>query len=736
MRNLILLILLNLAFAFQILNSQPEIKWKKSFGGNKTDWAESLIQTKDGGFVVVGYTESKGAGVFDVWLIKTDKFGIKQWDKTFGGNKKDMANCIIQTSDEGFAIAGFTQSKGSGGFDMWLIKTDKKGNWQWDITFGGAEDDEAYSLIQTKDDGFVIAGWSDTKDQSEDIFLVKTNKNGIKEWDKTFGGENDDEAKSIIQTADGNFAIIGFTESKGAGGEDIWFIKTDNNGNIKWDKTFGGREDDEAYSIIQTNNGNFAIAGWTKSKGNGKEDMWLLKTDKRGNLLWDKTFGGKEFDEAYSLIQTADQGFVLSGVTASNGNGEADIWLIKTDSKGNEIWDKTLGGSKFDKANALIQTKDNGHALAGQTESKNSTESDLWIINLSPRNIYTHDDSPPIISVVYPDISRSVNSIVQNKQVTIKGKVTDKSGIFEVFVNKKEAYLDAQGNFSKSVLLAIGDNSITVSATDLNQNTSEKNFSIERKSNQEETVVSNNLTNKTGTQNQLYYALIIGVEKYQDFKITSLDRPVSDAQKLHDVLVNEYTFDKQNINFIKNPSRTEITKALDYYFNNLTEDDNLLIFYAGHGYWDEQFEQGYWLAADAEQSNRGSWLSNGTIRDYMRAISAKHVLLITDACFGGGIFKSRNAFSNASSAINQLYKLPSRKAMTSGALSEVPDKSVFIEYFVKRLKQNQEKHLSSEQLFASFKIAVINNSANNQVPQFGEVKETGDEGGDFIFIHK
>ncbi len=232
------------------------------------------------------------------------------------------------------------------------------------------------------------------------------------------------------------------------------------------------------------------------------------------------------------------------------------------------------------------------------------------------------------------------------------------------------------------------------------------------------------------------YALIIGVNDYNDYRINDLDQPIADAQKLYDVLITHYTFERQNVKFLKNPTKEQITQTLDSYFEKLKDKDMLLIFYAGHGYWDEKFQQGYWLAADAEQNNRGTWLSNGTIRDYMRAIPTRHSLLITDACFGGGIFKSRSAFANSSTAINQLYKLPSRKAMTSGAMSEVPDKSVFIEYLVKRLQQNEDHYLSSEQLFASFKIAVINNSANGQVPQYGEVKETGDEGGDFIFIRK
>jgi caspase domain-containing protein/glucodextranase-like protein len=346
------------------------------------------------------------------------------------------------------------------------------------------------------------------------------------------------------------------------------------------------------------------------------------------------------------------------------------------------------------------------------------------------------DKTPPKILISFPDVSRGFKIIEQSKKITIKGTVSDPNGIFEVLVNGEEAFVDASGNFSKTVLLAFGSNSFTVSATDLKQNTATKQFKIERKSGQQEVVV----INKPSTNNSFpigkYYALIIGVQDYHDPDITDLDHPLSDAQRVYQVLTSIYTFEAENVKFLKNPSKNEITKSLDFYFGSITENDNLLVFYAGHGYWDENFEQGYWLSADADRDNRGTWLSNGTLRDYMRAIPAKHSLLITDACFGGGIFKSRDAFANSSVAINKLFELPSRKAMTSGALKEVPDKSVFVEYLVKRLEQNTETYLSSEQLFASFKIAVINNSSNGQVPQFGEVKETGDEGGDFIFIRK
>ena len=233
-----------------------------------------------------------------------------------------------------------------------------------------------------------------------------------------------------------------------------------------------------------------------------------------------------------------------------------------------------------------------------------------------------------------------------------------------------------------------------------------------------------------------YYALIIGINEYNDPDINDLEEPLNDAANLYEVLTNNYSFEEENISRLINPTRNDIIRELDRLAYQLSENDNLIIFYAGHGLWDEQLKKGYWIPTDATTSNRANWFSNSDLRDYIGGIKAKHTLLISDACFGGGIFKTRQAFADITPAIVELYKLPSRKAMTSGAMTTVPDKSVFIEYLIKRLEENDESVLSAEQLFASFKIAVINNSSTNQVPQFGEIRETGDEGGDFLFIKR
>ena len=230
-----------------------------------------------------------------------------------------------------------------------------------------------------------------------------------------------------------------------------------------------------------------------------------------------------------------------------------------------------------------------------------------------------------------------------------------------------------------------------------------------------------------------YHALLIGIEEYGDDEIETLEHPIDDALKLAKVLIENYSFEEGDITVLKNAKREEIIEALDDLAGKVKETDNVLLFYAGHGIWNGQLNQGYWLPSDASMSSKSYWLSNSTIRDYLGGIRSKHTLLISDACFSGGILKERGVFEN-SRAILELYKLPSRKAITSGTLKTVPDESVFMKYLLKGLVENDAPLLSADQLFRQFKIAVINNSPNGQVPQYGPITQAGDEGGDFIFL--
>ena len=239
----------------------------------------------------------------------------------------------------------------------------------------------------------------------------------------------------------------------------------------------------------------------------------------------------------------------------------------------------------------------------------------------------------------------------------------------------------------------------------------------------------------TDVQGQ-YYALIVGINEYEDENIIDLDNPINDANNLYKVLIENYTYNKENVKIINNATKEEFLQELDNFSNLLNKNDNFTIFYAGHGYWDEKFNEGYWFLSDSYKNKRRSWVSNGQVQEYLRGISSKSTLLIADACFSGSIFKTRSTEINKISAIKELYNLPSRKAMTSGNLSTVADNSVFIKYLIQRLKENNNRFLTSEQLFSSVKTPTINNSINTQIPQYGTINGVGDEGGDFIFIKK
>jgi hypothetical protein len=351
-----------------------KVTFNKTFGGSGEDSSLSIIPASDG-YVISGY------GGFVSWIFKTNLNGVKQWEKRGLGSPFEdgsISSTIISTSD-GFVTTGFTTS--SGKYNLALMKLNASGSKEWFKEYTGNYDGFELGISMIKNsEGYSLIGNTFMLPNNKDIWLIKTNLSGDHVWNKTFGGAAEDATHfehSLVQASDG-YIFTGSTNSFGAGSNDVWLIKTDFSGNQLWNKTFGGANHDEGFSLINVSDG-YLVAGSTSSFGAGSNDVWLIKTNLSGDHVWNKTFGGANSDSAYSIIQTSN-GYVLTGGTASFGAGSNDVWLIKTDFSGNQLWNKTFGGANIDNGMSVIQSSDGGYAIAGRTYSFGAGDLDIWFI--------------------------------------------------------------------------------------------------------------------------------------------------------------------------------------------------------------------------------------------------------------------------------------------------------------------------------------------------------------------
>jgi hypothetical protein len=366
--------------------------WSKTYGGTGNETGGYTIQTSDGGYASYGGTNSSGAGGRDFWLFKVDAAGNLLWSKTYGGALNEDENIMCQTSDGGYAMVGYTASFGAVGLDVYLVKVDANGNMQWNKTYGGTGNDYGYSVIQTSDGGYAVGSYTSSFGTSEDIWLIKTDANGNMQWNKTYGGTGNEEGVYLIQTSDGGYTCLGYTNSFGAGAQDGWLFKTDASGNMQWNKTYGGTGNDYTYSLSRTSDGGYVMSGYTTSFVGFK--VYLVKTDASGNMQWNKAYGGNATSVLIGIgsIQTADGGYAISGWNYFNGQ---DFILIKTDAAGNMQWNMTYGGPGLDDGYGVLQSSDGGYVLTGYTNSFGHGGYDVWLIKTDASGVMASPPSQP-----------------------------------------------------------------------------------------------------------------------------------------------------------------------------------------------------------------------------------------------------------------------------------------------------------------------------------------------------
>lgn len=397
------------------LNFQ-NVVWTRAFGGSGDDTPRSIIQTSDGGYAVLGFTNSnngdltnKSLNVNDYWLLKLDADANLMWQRTYGGSGDDRGQQIIQTSDNGYAITGYAQSddgdgsRNEGFHDNWVVRLDSSGNILWEKSFGFSGHDHSYDIVETADGGFFFSGFLDvTSSNGEgateknsslsahgvgEFWATKITANGVIEWRKFFGGTNNDRSFGLVTSNDGGYVMAGASESNdfdisnSKGSYDFWVVKIDKTGDLVWERSFGGTGIDKAQDIARTQEGGYVIVGNTFSidtqvtKNNGKSDVWIINIDDNGELLWQQSYGGTEFDDAHSVKATPDGGFIISGNSKSdNGDatqnfGENDLWLLKVNSRGALEWQSSFGGTGLDYGFDAIQDQDGSIILVGESAS-------------------------------------------------------------------------------------------------------------------------------------------------------------------------------------------------------------------------------------------------------------------------------------------------------------------------------------------------------------------------------
>lgn len=420
-----LLTIISLLFLSLYAYSQVEIQWQNNFGEGEDNIPFSVSQTAEGGSIIAG--RSTINDLSDVWVVKSNLYGELQWTKRFGGVGSEVATSIKQLSDGGYICAAIISAPGGdiethyGGSDAWVVKLDPSGNIEWQRTYGGADEDIVNEIKPTNDGGFILCG--DTKSYTEypeseifggerDFWIIKLDSLGDFQWQRTYGGSNYELGWSISPLDDGNLIMCGSTASNDydmfgnhGGYTDAWITKMDNNGDTIWTKSYGGSGTEIFETIIQSSENSYVAAGWSTSVdgdvslNKGDRDVWVVKVDTNGNIIWQKTIGGFSSDYAEEIIQTSNGDYVLVGRTFSNdgdvsvNKGLYDFWVVKLNKNGEIIWEKTYGGSNYDEAYSICETFDMGYIVTGKTQSidgdvlDNNCSMSFWILKIIEPNI-------------------------------------------------------------------------------------------------------------------------------------------------------------------------------------------------------------------------------------------------------------------------------------------------------------------------------------------------------------
>jgi hypothetical protein len=450
-------------------DSIAQVSFERAYGDTAMDYGRSVQVTSDGGYVITGYSESFGSGGMDVYTVRTDSLGDTLWTRSYGGPADDYGLSVDVTSGDGFIIAGYSQSFGSGSNDIYLIITNASGDPLWTRTYGDTTNDVGLFVQEVSQGGFIVAGYTTSSSAGgTDAYLIRTNSTLDTLWTRTYGDSTYEYGYSVDETQDGGFILAGQKNYSGGVEPDIFLVRTDSLGNTLWTKTYGDTLADVAYSVRELPDGSFIVAANKDNSISGIYDVYLMKLNAAGDTVWTKTYGDSLTDFARSLEVTSDGGFIIVGQTYSFGAGEYDIYLIRTDSSGDTLWSQAFGYSSSEIGMSVKEVQNDVYIIGGYTNSIGSGSTDFYLLKPklwgpSPLSAVASDNINPV-----PGIDDDDYVLITFNEPTNK-PVIDALNIDNVLqLDNGHSWIDGFGGIGSALWNPLGDGllitlSITVS---------------------------------------------------------------------------------------------------------------------------------------------------------------------------------------------------------------------------------------------------------------------------------
>lgn len=700
--------------------------WEKRAGGSQGDVFHQVISLPNFTIVAVGSSLSVGAGRRDAWVVAFDSTGERLWEKTLGGARDEEVFDAASLS-QGLVAVGTTSSEGLGSSAGLVAAFTDRGKLQWKRIIDTPQADAIYSVATLPDGDIVVAGSTETTAGRQGL-LARLSESGEIAWQRSVSEIS--VVRKIAAFRNGDLLLIG--EKFEGFDSNARLLRVSLGGDVIWTVSGGSVMDDRLLDGVITPSGDVYAVGQTWEEGRDEEG-WLLRVSGAGQLEWDKKLGAFERDSLTGIQIMPDQTLLISGVT-EKGRLE-DPWVLVVTPDGRIAQSMTEGSALPDGFNSAAMRSDGSIVLAGYTNPWEGEPTDglIAMVSASEQRLRTTlapvgiDQQSPTVFVPGGGSLLTTNEVVE-----IAGNVIHKRPIKQVVVNGRPARLLPNGAFYSHVPVVMGTSEILVEAIDDQGLAGSANVRVTRSVGQAPDSLG--IGDFSGINFGKYYAIVIGNNDYKN-GITPLDTAIKDASEIARVLRDKYGF---QVDLLLDATAKDIRSAFDRVMRTLRGDDNLLVYYAGHGHYEEGSDVGYWLPVDANLRDREKWIPNSTVTDLIKGVQAKHVLLVADSCFSGTLLRSVNSNPPSLAFINRMAKRTARLVMSSGGVEPVMDgggdgHSVFARNFMYVLEKN-ESVMDGTSVFQSIREPVI--LVSEQVPQYGNIRFVNSDGGDFLFVRK